>query len=236
MRPGPHKPFGTTENRKRSPHDRDQWPIMQTLLIFLKAPVPGRVKTRLAKDLGEAAAAAAYIDMARSIASQVRDLEKARSVSIRYVYVADPAFADLSWLGEAQRDFWPQGEGDLGARLKRAFDRAFAEGAGRVCVIGMDSPGLTADDYGAAFDRLLERDAVIGPTEDGGYYLIGMSKPAPELFDGISWSSPQVCAQTRRDAQVGGLSIVELPEYFDIDTLAEYERWKKGPSSRPDGL
>lgn len=200
----------------------------RTLLIFLKAPVPGRVKTRLAAEIGEREAADAYIEMARSVRNETKLLHDA---SLQFVYAPGGDFPDLGWLDLPDAKFWKQEEGGLGARLSTAFRRAFSETKGSVCAIGVDSPGLPAKRIREAFVRLESKDAVIGPAEDGGYYLIGMSAFHPGLFSDIPWSDPETAKATRQKAKELGLELDELVGYFDIDTLADYQRWKMGPSS-----
>jgi len=199
-----------------------------TLLIFLKAPVPGRVKTRLAQDIGDEAAAAAYVEMARAVRDETELLHDAR---IQFVYAPGGDFPDLGWLDMPDAVFWKQEEGDLGTRLGAAFKRAFDEYGATVCAVGTDSPGLPSKRIREAFLRLDDRDVVLGPTEDGGYYLIGMSAFHPTLFNDIPWSSKETFRETLKRAQKEGLKIDELAGYFDIDSLADYERWKMGPSS-----
>jgi rSAM/selenodomain-associated transferase 1 len=207
---------------------------MQTLLIFLKAPVPGQVKTRLAKDIGQEQARAAYISMAKAITKEVSRLPKKFAINLQWVYAATPEYPDLTWLGLPGQEFWAQHSGDLGERLTQAFSRAFKEQATAVCVIGMDSPGLPAQQIAAAFSALHEHELAIGPTEDGGYYLIGMRSYQPKVFSDIPWSSDQVFDKTMAYAKKAGHKIKTLPEFYDIDTVVEFERWQK--TNLRDGL
>lgn len=199
-----------------------------TLLLFLKAPVPGKVKTRLAKDIGEKEAALAYIDMARAIRDEA---ELLHNTHLQWVYAPTVEYPDLGWLDIPDAAFWNQSDGDLGKRLSTAFQRAFSEYGGPVCAMGMDSPGLPSKRIRESFLRLENKDFVLGPTEDGGYYLIGMSKFHAELFENIPWSSEQTAKATLEHSQKLNLETDLLATYFDIDTLSEYERWKQGPSS-----
>lgn len=195
------------------------------LLLFLKAPVPGRVKTRLARDMGTEAAAAAYIDMVREIRDAV---ELQHDLSLQWVYEPAGDFPDLGWLDIPAAKFWKQTGGDLGARLEAAFQKAFSEFTGPVCAIGMDSPGLPPEHIAEAFRALKSHDIVLGPTEDGGYYLIGTARHRPELFEDIPWSGPDVAARTLARAKEKSLSLHVLPKFYDVDTIVEYERWKAG--------
>ncbi len=195
------------------------------LLLFLKAPVPGRVKTRLARGMGKIAAAAAYMEMAREIRNAAL---LHHDLSLQWVYEPAGDFPDLGWLDIPAAAFWKQVDGDLGARLEAAFRKAFSEFTGPVCAIGVDSPGLPPERITEAFSALKSHDVVLGPTEDGGYYLIGTSRHRPELFEDIPWSGPDVAAKTLARAKKGDLSVHVMPEFYDVDTLAEYERWKTG--------
>lgn len=194
-----------------------------TLLVFLKAPVPGRVKTRLAREIGPERAAGAYREMAGAIRDALLAWDGA---ALRWVYDPSEDFPDLDWLELPGAPLWLQGAGSLGERLERAFARAHAEKPGPVCAIGTDSPGLPTDRLREAFAALAERDAVAGPTEDGGYYLLGTARHRPELFRGIPWSTERVLEATRARAAETGLSLGLLPPYFDVDTEADYRRWK----------
>lgn len=204
----------------------------RSLLIFLKAPVPGKVKTRLGKDLGAAAATEAYVEMARVIRDEVKKLS---GVQVQWVYAGDPEFPDLGWLDMPEEPFWKQTNGDLGRRLKEAFERAFRAFEGAISVIGMDSPGLPAERMKEAFAALAGHDLAVGPTEDGGYYLLGLAKPEPRIFAGIPWSSATVFEKTIERAKELELRTKVLPEYFDVDTLAEYQRWKKSRATGKGG-
>lgn len=200
-----------------------------TLLVFLKAPVPGRVKTRLASDIGAAAAARAYVAMARAVRDSALSL---RGVRVVWVYRAAAAFPDLRWLERPRGPLWPQASGDLGRRLAAGFSRAFREGARRVCAIGADSPDLPAGRVRWAFAALQARDAVLGPAEDGGYYLLGLRRETPSLFSGIAWSGPRVRRQTLERASAAGLSVARLPLHYDVDDAAGLRRWLSAARAR----
>ncbi|MFH1723079.1 MAG: TIGR04283 family arsenosugar biosynthesis glycosyltransferase [Elusimicrobiota bacterium] len=196
----------------------------RSLLVFLKAPVPGKVKTRLSREIGAARAAEAYAAMARAVREEVECLS---GMDIVWSYAPEPGFEDLAWLGLPGAPFRRQPEGDLGRRLEAAFERAFAESGGPVCAIGTDSPGLPAATITAAFDALESHDLVVGPAEDGGYYLIGMSRHLPGLFCDIPWSGPLVFEKTLERAREEALRVKLLPAYFDVDTARDLERWRE---------
>jgi hypothetical protein len=202
------------------------------VLLFLKAPRPGTVKTRLAADLGADAACAIYRRLAeRQLAILVRG---EFAVEIHYA-PADPASgAELrAWLGDAPAAYVPQAPGDLGARLDHAVAHAFARGARRVALIGADCPALDAARVAQAFSRLASgmtdapgdpADSVFGPATDGGYYLLGLAAPQPELFRDIPWSTPDTLRVSLTRATAAGLRVALLAAEEDVDDLASYRR------------
>jgi rSAM/selenodomain-associated transferase 1 len=195
----------------------------QRLSVFLKAPRPGEVKTRLARELGAEAACAAYCQMVECLFEQISSLE---SVELRFT-PDDAAQEFRRW----HRPGWrlaPQGEGDLGIRLRRTFADAFKEGLERVVVIGSDCPAVTVQDIEAGWAALDRHDLVIGPARDGGYWLIGLRISQPHLFEGIEWSSVKVLAQTIRKAESTGMTIERLRELNDIDTRRDWEAFLSG--------
>ncbi len=190
---------------------------MTAVLLFAKAPRLGRVKTRLAAEVGEEAALQLY----REIGARV-----AASVAARHALTVwhDPPDAQedmREWLG-AHR-YLPQDGGDLGERLSRAFTRHFAEGEGPVIVIGADAPGVSGATVAEAERRLRDHDAVIGPAADGGYYLLGLRAPSPSVFEGIPWSTDQVFSVTVARCRACHLRLEVLPVLRDLDTAADLE-------------
>jgi len=178
------------------------------------------VKTRLARTAGNERACAIYREMVESILESLQELPHGE---LRFT--PDDAREEIQpWLG----DGWaaqPQGAGDLGERLQRAFADAFAGGAEQVIVMGSDSPEVSAGDVRLAIKELKSHDLVVGPAIDGGYWLIGMRAPHPELFADISWSSDQVLGQTLARAKSRGLSIQLLRILADIDTEADWNAY-----------
>lgn len=186
------------------------------LVLFTRYPQAGRVKTRLIPALGPEGAA----DLQRRMTEQM--------VAQLLLFVAEyPAAAEIwyegadreqiaAWLGQ-RLPALPQGAGGLGQRLERAVTTAFAEGMERLVLIGADCPALTPALFVQAFTSLLHHDLVLGPAEDGGYYLIGLSRPLPELFREIPWGSGEVLAVTLERARRFGLSISLLEQCADVD-------------------
>ena len=193
---------------------------MKKLVIFVRAPRPGSVKTRLAATLGGEAACAVYRRLVGGLLEQLADLD-----ALELRFTPDDAEADVRpWL----RSGWtlaPQGAGDLGARLHRAFESARANGAERVVLIGSDCPDVSAADVDDAWEALRSHDVVLGPARDGGYWLIGMNEPRAELFEGIPWSTDAVFAQTVARCRNTGLRVRVLRQLDDIDTEADWRRF-----------
>ncbi len=191
------------------------------LLIFLKEPTPGHVKTRLAASIGKEAAGMVY---RACVELTLQRLAHLREEGVLCVDPPEALARTRDWLGpdwtlQAQRG------SDLGARLASATGRAFADGAQRVVVLGTDSPWVRERDIVAAFAALRRADVVLGPTTDGGYYLIGLSRLVPEIFEGIAWSSPSVAAQTRANAHTLGLRLAMLRPGYDLDQLDDVRRF-----------
>lgn len=197
----------------------------RTLLVFVKRPRPGEVKTRLAVDLGEEGAAAVYRALAEAEIAGTQPHE--REYERRFLYAPADAGSEVgAWLpGERVA---PQQGVDLGARMATAFDDAFRRGAERVAIIGSDVPWVTRERVNRAFASLDEGDVVLGPCDDGGYYLLALSRPRPELFEGIAWSTPTVLQATLGRARARGLRVVMLDPLPDVDTLADIRRsWER---------
>jgi rSAM/selenodomain-associated transferase 1 len=191
------------------------------LIIFLKAPRPGAVKTRLAQTMGNAAALAAYEQLVEHLLGRLAGLKP-----VTLQFAPDDAGTEISrW----QKPGWalhPQGSGDLGLRLTRAFDAAFSSGARRVVVIGSDCPEVTPEDVCEAWEQLSEHDVVLGPARDGGYWLVALCAARPELFAGIPWSTETVLARTLDRARSLGLRARLLRELSDVDTETEWRAFQ----------
>jgi len=183
------------------------------LIVFVKAPRPGTVKTRLARTIGAPAAGAAYNHLVETLLNQLQGLS-----GVELCFSPDDAGSEIQhWLKER----WissPQGGGDLGQRLQSAFQRAFHAGAKRVAIIGSDCPAIGVEDIREAWSGLAIHDVVLGPATDGGYWLIGLRQLEPGLFRGVPWSTKEVFAETIRRVEHAGLSVRLLRELADVDT------------------
>jgi len=184
------------------------------LIIFLKYPEPGSVKTRLAKTIGDDKAASLYSVFTQKIFKDTANIAYRRMI----FFTPEEKLDSLKkWL-KADVIFYPQRGKSLGDRLVRAFETAFKEGARRVIAIGTDSPLIDHKIILKAFNALSGKEAVIGPTEDGGYYLIGLSRPfLRSVFQKIRWGSGEVFRQTLDRMRSGGLRFKILAEERDID-------------------
>lgn len=189
---------------------------MNLLGIFAKHPVPGRVKTRLAAGVGARRAAELSAAFIEDLADRFRRTAERRVLC--YSPEEDAAADYFSGVAQGDYRLWPQGGGSLGARMRAFFDRAFQSGAGRIVLIGSDSPTLPADRIERAFELLHSCDCVLGPATDGGYYLIGQRGSSRPIFEDVQWSDPRTFEQTvARIAQLGD-RLELLPPWYDVDT------------------
>lgn len=195
------------------------------LIVFLKAPRPGLVKTRLAATVGEKIACEIYRELVKTVLDNVAVFPE---VELRFA--PDESAAEIKpWL----RPGWtmtPQGPGDLGQRLHAAFSDAFDRCHQSVTAIGSDCPEFTASDIESAQAALESADVVLGPAADGGYWLIAMKKLQPALFEGIAWSTPAVLTQTLDRAKGRGLKVSLLRTLADVDTEEDWRRFLAGHS------
>ena len=186
--------------------------VSPKLSIFARLPVPGKVKTRLIPALGEEGAARLYARLLAQTVEVAR--ESGLDFELRVTGGEVAAFHALFGSDVAVVD---QGEGDLGAKMARVEAPAL--------LIGSDCPGVTAPLLRAAAGALEDRRVVLGPANDGGYYLIGFSEPVPYLFDAMEWSTPSVLPETLRRLAERGMGPAVLPELADIDTAEDLAQW-----------
>ncbi len=201
--------------------------------IMAKAPRAGEVKTRLCPPFSTTEAAELYRCFLLDKIEQVRTL-KAVSPAISYTPVEGKAYFEELAPGFV---LIPQEGPDLGARLANSFDQLFSRGYAGALAIDSDTPTLPTNFLEQALDLLATptTDLVLGPSDDGGYYLIGFRKLYHELFDGITWSTPYVMPETIRRAESKGLKVVTLPLWFDVDTPDDVERLKASLGTTHEG-
>ena len=192
------------------------------VVIMARQPVPGTVKTRLRPRLSDADIAALYDCFLRDRICQVRSLHNAAPVIAYTPSESRPFFAELA------PDFLllPQVGDGLSDRLTRIFQQMLDTGHDGAIATDSDSPTLPTERLQEAVDRLAAgcADVVLGPSDDGGYYLIGLRQLPPALFDAMPWSTPQVYEETVARAVALGLPVTSLASWYDVDTPTEFER------------
>ncbi len=197
----------------------------RSLVVFLRYPVPGRVKTRLARVLGD--------DFAYRLYSMfIRDI-----ISISQKVDAPLTIACDGEIGiEGARPFWSrdipyfiQTGPDLGMRMYNSFSRMFSRGAQKCIIIGSDSPDLPCEIIEKSFSALEDNDIVIGPADDGGYYLIGTKEGTLDrsIFSGIQWSTPHVLTGTVERIKKAGKTYSLMDSWYDIDEPADLMKFYK---------
>ncbi|MCE7992225.1 MAG: glycosyltransferase [Roseivirga sp.] len=196
------------------------------LIIFAKNPELGKVKTRLAATVGNEVALAIYFQLLQKTKEVTQGL-----IEDKVVYYSSYMEEGDLWNEENFRKA-VQSEGDLGERMKNAFTDAFAQGYERVCIIGSDCMDISTKILEEAFGKLHNRDVVIGASQDGGYYLLGMSKMIPEFFENKAWSTDEVFISTLDDVIKLDLDHAELPVLNDIDTEKDLGDWASVMSRR----
>ena len=200
--------------------------MQHSLVIMAKTPVLGRVKTRLARDVG-------YVEATRFYRVALARLIRRLGADPRWrtIIAASPdthALPDAPWLQDAHAVV-PQGEGDLGDRMQRVFYQA---PAGPVVIIGSDIPDISRRHVAAAFKALGGHDAVMGPSADGGYWLIGQKRLPRVLrpFEGVTWSSGRERDETL--ANFGDARVALLEQLSDVDSGADHAVWRKAEGIR----
>ncbi len=192
---------------------------MQSILLFIKAPQIGKVKTRLAATIGDAKALKIYRKL---VERQITSLPKETDLTV-YFAPNDAAIEIANWLGN---DFklQPQCNGELGERLDSGISETFSKGSEKVICIGGDCPKLNNSHIQAAFSALDSVDVVFGPTDDGGYYLIGLNAPKTELFQNIPWSASNTLKASIAVTEALGLKHAMLETLYDIDDQSSLQR------------
>ena len=195
---------------------------MTSLIVFVKNPIPGAVKTRLQTRYAPIRLQPCTL---RLCAMCWRGAER---IDVdRRVIAFDPPDAESEvrtlFGRKALWKYVPQVQDDLGARMREALVQELDAGASATVLIGTDIPSLPAHHITQAFDLLHTKDVVLGPSTDGGYYLVGVSKSTPEIFEDVEWSTPGVLAQTIDRIQRAGNSLGLVPPWFDVDTPEELD-------------
>jgi len=199
------------------------------LIIFGRYPAVGRTKTRLIPVLGPAGAAALQKRLTeQTVATACHRLMK-RGVRRVLCHEGGDTHRFERWLGKGKLDYTPQATGDIGRRMFAAIKQAFDQGARRIILIGTDIPGITGKILDQAFASLDSHDLVLGPSTDGGYWLVGMNRPV-DIFGGIAWSQADVLEKTLKIARQKRQRIELLDPLTDLDTPADLDHlpgWQK---------
>lgn len=205
--------------------------VSRALVVMAKAPLAGYAKTRLQRETGLPPEAVARLAEAflRDTLATCAEVSEARTILCH----APASSAEFFRAIAPDAELAAQAEGDLGARMRAAFDAAFAGGATRAVMIGTDSPHLTAETLRDAFAALDRSDCAIGPAEDGGYVLIGLSRARPELLLDIDWSTERVLEQTLARARAAGIVCELMPATFDVDGAADLDRLARFVDAQP---
>lgn len=189
------------------------------LVVFVKNEEAGKVKTRLAADTGDQKALNVYRTLLKYTRSVIEGVEAGKVISYSRFIPETDLWQSAGYVRTVQK-----GE-DLGERMLNAFKRGLvAEQCSGMVLIGSDCAELKAKHIEKAFTLMNNKDLVLGPASDGGYYLIGMKSPYRELFQNIAWSTGDVLNQTLKKAEESGISVALLPELNDVDTI---EDWRK---------
>jgi hypothetical protein len=194
------------------------------LFLVTRFPQPGRTKTRLIPVLGAEGAANLQRQMTEHLLHRLQPYCRHHGLRLEIHFAGGTTAQMLAWLGTQIR-LSPQCEGTLGQRLNHAFERGFATGLRRIFMIASDCPGISEREISEAAKQLDTHDVVLGPAEDGGYYLIGLKAPQPQLFETISWGQSCVLQQTIAQATQAQLTVSLLNPLPDIDRPEDLPLW-----------
>jgi rSAM/selenodomain-associated transferase 1 len=202
-------------------------------MVMAKEPLVGRTKTRLSPPLSGQQATDLYRCLLLDTLELMKRVEGVQPIIAYLPSDTEPFFRRFAPSGF---DFVPQVGGDLGERLDNVLTHCLQKGYHQAVVMDSDSPTLPLDYLRQAFRELDDPavDVVLGPSDDGGYYLIGLKSPCQTLFRGIVMSTPTVMAETLERAQEQGLRVACLPQWYDVDTSEDLERLIKELRSQPD--
>lgn len=193
---------------------------LAALIVFVKAPAPGHVKTRLLSRYTPEQATDIYTAFVRDTLSKARHVEASDHV---VCYAPSDAGESIAALVGTNWKLRPQTKGDLGKRMAVALRECFDDGADRAILMGTDIPSLPQHHLSNAFDLLNGHEIVIGPSTDGGYYLVGARSDHPSIFEDIEWSTSRVFKQTVERVEAADLSLGLLPPWYDVDTPDEVD-------------
>lgn len=190
------------------------------IIVFVKNAVLGKAKTRLAKTIGDEEALKVYLKLLQITKREVSKLDIEKEVWYAWNIGKNDIWDEEYFTKKVQI------EGDLGSKMKDAFKNSFNEKCNKVILIGSDCPTLSSSILQKAFAELDTHDVVLGPSKDGGYYLIGMSSFVPEILENISWSTELVMSQTEKRANEHNINLAKLEYLNDIDNEQDWNDYK----------
>jgi uncharacterized protein len=194
------------------------------LILFARFPEPGCVKTRLIPALGAEGAAALYRRLVLRTLRTALAASRACDAELEVRFTGGDEKAIHHWLGDGVI-CRAQSDGDLGRRMAGAIEDSFREGARAAVIVGSDCPELTADRLAAAFDKLSQASVVFGPARDGGYYLVGLTPPVPQLFRDVHWSTGTVLTESIFISREAGIEPILLAPLSDLDVPGDLYAW-----------
>lgn len=203
-------------------HDQDPPAERCAVIVMTRYPEAGKVKTRLIETLGEHGSANLHQRMAEHTMSTLKPLHDIETADLFVFFNGGSIEQMQQWLGTTF-EYLPQQGNNLGAKMANAFAHIFRSGYNRGLILGTDCPDIEGATVVDALKYLRSADLVIGPAEDGGYYLLGLNQTQPQMFEGIEWGTEKVLAQTAERAEQKNLSIEYLHALRDIDTPTDLE-------------
>ncbi len=211
--------------------------VREQIYVFTRFPEAGKTKTRLIPRLGASGAARLQRRMTEHVVTVLSALANGGNVRLSIAHAGGDEEEMRRWLGP-EVGYWPQPEGDLGNRMTLAFRTAFAGGSRACVLVGSDCPVLDCETVSSAFRALRDRDLVLGPARDGGYYLIGLratacDRAASVLFRGMPWGTEEVLVRTLAAAGKADLTRELLPEMADVDRPEDLAVWEEVARSSP---
>ena len=189
------------------------------LIIFIRNPEKGKVKTRLAKSVGDEEALKIY----KSLLNHTKEVVEAVDCK-RFLFYSERIYENDGWSNQKFVKHIQKGQ-ELGIRMENAFQTLFDEGVQKAIIVGSDIAELSTDIIDDAFEQLDQSDAVMGKALDGGYYLLGMKRPMPTLFRDMVWSTSKVGLETEKRIHQLGYSLSFVKTLSDIDHIEDWEQW-----------
>lgn len=193
------------------------------LIVMARPPVPGKVKSRLAAEVGDKKALEIYEQLLNRTATMLKTLPESTKVTISWSEPC-PSSIRADMFNDCTHSEWTQPESDLGVRMSETMKRSVKEGFDKTILIGVDCPDLKREDMARAFELLNTTPVVIGPAEDGGYYLIGSTQVYPALFPMIEWGSDAVFSETVASLNSDSVPYSLLAKKADIDRKSDWDK------------